>query len=478
MKTISSRLVSVVLAVIIAFSAVVPSFAVFETVAWEVMWDKEYNNGVVLFPGSDNSEMNVSWYCAEEAEPKVLLSSSEALLEPQTFTGYCVEAADGDYSCKVTLTGLEAGERYFYQCISGDFESAVYSFKTDAKPNEFTACYITDIHISHNDEDPDGIKKTAATVNSLADTVVNRHGVSIFLSTGDQASEGYETEYKGLASVLSFKSIPIATTIGNHDRKGIAYKTFTNMPNEQDDAAVTSYIGRNYWFRKGNALFLVVDSNNASGADHRKFIKQAVKANPDAKWKIMMAHHDLFSGRIPHRESENALLRMIWGPLCDEFGIDLMLLGHSHYYTVSNVLYNNKTRQPLEKSMENPEGTIYMVSGSITRPRDDSDEDIGLNEDWIGAWNKPNDKQIYNILDFTENKLTVSSYYKGEAAAFNQYSITKTSNEGGHPKQIIGNPWDAFVRVIGTIYAHFNNIGVYSDLKEDGFKVNYFDVVF
>ena len=73
---------------------------------------------------------------------------------------------------------------------------------------------------------------------------------------------------------------------------------------------------------------------------------------------------------------------MIWGPIADEFGIDLVLLGHSHYYTVTNVIHNNKTVSPLESTMTDAEGTVYMVSGSITRPRDD--DEIGLNGDWIG----------------------------------------------------------------------------------------------
>ena len=34
------------------------------------------------------------------------------------------------------------------------------------------------------------------------------------------------------------------------------------------------------------------------------------------------------------------------------------------------------------------------------------------------------------------------------------------------------------VRKIGTIYALFNNIGRYSDLKEDGFDVDFFACVF
>ncbi len=475
MKTVSEKLISVVLAFVIVFAAAVPSFAA-DNASWEALWEKEYENGVILFPGSDNSEINVSWYYSEKADSEVRVSSAEDLAGYKAYTADCVEAPDGDYAYKATITGLEAGKTYFYQCVSGDFTSSVYCFETDKNPNEFSAIYMTDIHVSYSEENPVSIKETAGTVQSLTDEAVKKHDPSIVLSTGDQASEGREDEYKGFASILAYKSIPVATTIGNHDRKGIAYKTFTNMPNEQDDAMVSSYIGNNYWFTKGDVLFLVMDSNNASGMDHRRFIKEAVKANPDAKWKVMMAHHDLYSGRIPHRESENALLRMIWGPLADEFGIDLVLLGHSHYYTVTNVLYNGKTVQPYASEMVNPEGTIYQVSGSITRPRDD--DDIGLNDEWIGAWNTPDQQQIYNVIDFTEETLTVSAYYQGDDTAFNSYTIKKTDNEGGHPNVIIPSPFDAFVRFVGTIYGVFNNIGVYSDLKEDGITVDFFECVF
>ena len=126
--------------------------------------------------------------------------------------------------------------------------------------------------------------------------------------------------------------------------------------------------------------------------------------------------------------------------------------------------------------MTDPEGTIYMVSGSITRPRED--DDIGLNDEWIGAWNTPDDRQIYNILDFTEDSITVSSYYKGENDAFNKYTIVKTDKDGGHPDKIspLYNP---IIRFIGTVYALFNNIGVYDDLiNKYGFDVDFFETVF
>ena len=480
MKTAIKKITSFILTVTFFVTAFIPSFAASTSdYLWEASWNKEYENAVVLFPGSDNSEMNVSWYSKTESQPEVLVWEDGIFNDKaKTFKGYCVETYDGDFSNKVTITGLEAGETYYYQCFSEGFESARYSFKTDANENEFTAVYMTDIHITHinNDElDDNELKRTAGIFNSTLNEAYH-HNPSILLSTGDQASFGLESEYKGLASALMLKSMPVATTIGNHDRKGVAYKTFTNMPN-QGDSLVSSYIGDNYWFVKGDVLFLVMDSNNASGIDHRNFVKNAVKANPDVKWKVMMAHHDLYSGRIPRRESENELLRMLWSPIADEFGIDLVLLGHSHYYTVSNVLYNGKTVSPYSAEMTDNNGTVYMVSGSITRPRDD--EELGLNEDWIGYANAPDERVIYNILDFTEDSITVSSYYTGETAPFNSYKIVKTSNNGGHPDVVIPSPFDGFVRFIGTIYAIFNNIGVYDDITgRYGFDVGFFEVVF
>ena len=475
MKTVSKKLLCVLLSVAVMAVSLVPSFALGEANVWETLWESEYDNGVVLFPGSNNSEMNVSWYSETESEPVVILSDAYSVTaECEEFTGNCVQAPDGDYANKVTLTGLEAGKTYSYKCISEGFESKTYYFKTDENENEFSALYMTDIHISFSNEDDTSIKETARKFNSLLSEAYLMHSPSILLSTGDQASEGMESEYKGLSSATVLKSIPIATTIGNHDRKGVAYKTFNNVPNE-DDPMVSSYVGSDYWFVKGDVLFLVMDSNNASGIDHRSFVKDAVKANPDAKWKVMMAHHDLYSGRIPHRESENQLLRLLWAPIADEFGIDLVLLGHSHYYTVTNVMYNNKAVADYAETMTDPEGTIYMVSGSITRPRDD--DEIGLNEDWIGYANVPDQQAIYNVLDFTEESITVSSYYQGTTEPFNSYSIVKTSKDGAHPDKMtpIYNP---IVRFIGTVYAIFNNIGVYSDLNEDGYEVDFFELLF
>lgn len=474
MKTISKRLSAIFLAAIMLFTATVPSFAQSAN-DWAAYWaTDEAQAGIIMFPGADDSSRNFNWYSDNESTPEVLVSLSSDMSNAESFKGNAVKTYSGNYANKVTVSGLEGGKTYYYQCISGDFKSQVYSFVTE-NDEAFTAMYVTDVHVSYDAKNPDHLPETAYNFDyTIGKALEENSDVSLILSAGDQASEGLQCEYIGFSSSPYVKSIPVATAIGNHDRKGVDYKTFSNMPNQQD-MMVSSYVGSNYYFVKNNVLFLVMDSNNASAVDHRKFVKNAVEANPDVNWKVMMFHHDLYGGRIPRRESENELLRILWAPIADEFGIDLVLLGHSHYYTVSNVMYNNKTVAPVKNggTVTDPAGTIYMVSGSLNRPRDDEDISLGAN---VGIEYLTQDK-IFNLIDFTETTLTVKSYAIESDTCFSSFTIEKSDADGGHSDKMPPF-YNYIVRIIGTIYAVFNNIGVYGDLKnEKGYDVSFFELL-
>ena len=471
------KALTVILAFIMLVTMAVPSFAMSEA-QWADVWaTDDAKAGIIMFVGSDESQRNFSWYTKTENVPEVIISEDTAFADAVSFKGTAVKASEGDFANKVTVSGLKADTTYYYQCVSGDFISDVYSFTT-ADASSFSAMYVTDIHISDNsEENPDNLSNTSYLFSETYEDALSKNSdISVILSAGDQASEGLEAEYKALTASPLFKTVSFATSIGNHDRKGVEYRTFTNLPNQDTQSSITSYIGKNYWFVKGDVLFLMMDSNNANAEGHVDFIEAAISANPDVKWKVMMMHHDLYSGRIPHRESENGLLRMIWGPIADEYGIDLVLLGHSHYYTVTNVLYGNRNIELLDPLMRDPAGTIYMVSCSITRPRGDDDE-LGLNKQ-VG-FDYLTENATYNILDCSEDSITVKSYEVGADEPFNSFTITKTSAQGGHKTETgyFQTMWNKLVRKISSIYALFNNIGVYSDLKADGFDVNLFDVI-
>ena len=473
---------SLFVALVLLFGvAVVPSAAQTTQEAWDNYYavDPAVSAGVVLTPGSDESERYLSWYTAAADGNEAVLTESggrETAVKAQT-----VQTLQGDYRARVVFTGLKPGADYSYIVKSGDGKVyGPYSFSTLAG-GDFTALYVTDIHVTDEEPNEDGViaKPLSQYAYRFHETIERAAqkagGLDLILSAGDQASSGLRSEYTALAASPALKSVPFAMAIGNHDRKHVDYRFFKWQPNAYH-MLVSQYIGGDYWFVKGDALFLVFDSNNGSAIDHRNFARQACAQNPSVKWRVAMFHHDLYGQRIPHRESENELLRLVWAPICDEFGIDLCLLGHSHYYTLSNVLYNQKTVTDIREldRVTDPKGTLYMVSGSINRPREiEADTPVG---DRVGQYYDTQDV-IYNTLSFRDSSLTIRSYTLEGDEKFNEFTISKTSAAGGHVYKTA--QWYApLIRFIGTIYAVFNNMGKYSDYKGLGINVKFFDIVF
>lgn len=473
MKKTAKKVLALVLTAVLAVSVGLPTLAVNEA-EWAAYWEtEEAQSAVTMFPGSDESERRFSWYSEEKSVPKVLLGEKEDALDT-VFEGTSLKATDGDYANKVTVSGLKKDTVYFYQCVSGDYTSAVYSFKTDKTDGKFSALYVTDVHISFYEDDENSVRDSARVFSQTLEAAAEkRPDLSLVLSAGDQASLALESEYKGFSASPIVKSVSTATAIGNHDKKGTEYKNFQNVPNEDSSLLVKSYIGSDYWFVKDNALFLVMDSTTGSGVDHRSFVKQAVESNPGVKWKIMMFHHDLYGEREPNRQTEVRIMQLLWSPICDEFKIDLVLLGHSHFYTVSNVIYGNRTVESYQSEMTDPKGTVYFTSGSINRPETVTEAPLGKNAGY--SYLAP--EAMYNLLDFDGDALTVSSYTLESDELFNTFTITKTGENGGHPDKT-RNLFDDFVRLVGTVYSFINNFSIYSEIREAGYRVSLLEWLF
>ncbi len=468
------KVLSVFLAMLLLVTAAAPVNALS---VWDLYWadSEEAARGIIMQPGSDETERNFSWYMpADTTSCHIEISTNPLMLNERSVSGEITEAYQGDKVAKVTVSDLVPGETYYYVCVTDDEKSDMYSFDT-VEADSFSALYISDIHITADNEDT--VKDTAFAFADLLADANSRADLNLILSAGDQATDGLRREYEGLTFSPMSRSLSFATTIGNHDRKGVDYPCFNNLPNE-DDGMVSSYQGGNYWFVKGDALFLCLDSNNASGTDHYNFVKKAVQANPDIKWRVVMMHHDLYGGSIEHRESENELLRLLLAPIMDEFNIDLVLTGHSHHYSVSDVLYNGKTVSKVENgaTIENAGGTIYMVSASVGRARD-AEGEIPYSDRISIGMDEYTDR-LYNIIDFSSDAITVTTYEVGAEDAFVSFSITKTDDYEAPQFSIFRKIFSKLVNFIGTVYAVFNNIGKYSDLKEDGYEIDFGEAIF
>jgi hypothetical protein len=199
--------------------------------SWDEYWKTdESQSGITVFPGSDETERRVSWYSKAKSEPKVELTENGSGTT-EVFSGECIATYSGDFANKVTLSGLKKGAEYTYVCVSGDYRSDEYGFTTSGG-NDFTAMYVTDIHISEGeDEDGNSVRDDAYLYGDVIEAAEQISDVDIILSAGDQATNGLESEYKGLSASPAGRCITFAPAIGNHDRKGVDFKTFKKLPN-------------------------------------------------------------------------------------------------------------------------------------------------------------------------------------------------------------------------------------------------------
>ena len=122
-RTVKS-VIALVLSAIMLCASAVPSFAT-DRAEWDsVMATADAKAGIVMFPGSDESERNFSWYTDGENTPSVLVSKNADMSAAAEFTGYAVKATEGDFANKVTVTDLAYETGYFVSVKSG-IESAI-----------------------------------------------------------------------------------------------------------------------------------------------------------------------------------------------------------------------------------------------------------------------------------------------------------------------------------------------------------------
>ncbi len=440
---------------------------------WSKVWS-DYSNAiapaVTMFPGSDESERYIAWY-SESPEGYVKLTSEG---KTEIFQAESKAVPDDTYRLWAVITGLSFGD-YSYTCHSGKFTSKNYSF-TVKNTDSFTALYVSDIHMAIEEENENSLEERSYVYNkALESAVKNSDGTPhIIISGGDLASGGYTEEYIALSSPEYMKTIPFAPAIGNHDRKSVGYKYYTALPNEAD-FIFKSYIGTDYWIRYGNALFLMFDSCNTSMREHYKFTKEATTANKDATWIIAVMHHDMFGGREDWLYTENALLRFLWTPLFDEYGIDLCLYGHSHYYSVSDVIYNNKTATLLAgtDSIVDPAGTVYLSSASINNfaPLLTDDGTIPPIGEHAAFTYLEGEEPIYTLLDFSENTLKIKSYTADTNKEIYSLTIEKSRNEGGHTYKNTNPLLKGFTCFVSRIVNIINNYDMYKRYKDQGYDV-------
>ena len=413
------------------------------------------NSGnIVLTPGATESDLNFAWYSEQKGIPavKVWKDGQKAAAKVITGTADSISAENWQgskyaASNKVCIKDyFEAENTYYYQYTDDYNDNAVwsaeYTYKTSSS-DSFSVILTGDPQIGasgsstdYSDKDDSTARDTYGWNKTMTAAMVKSPNAAFLLSAGDQINQSgaakiedlktRESEYAGYLYPSVFRSLPVASTIGNHDTAGSDYTAHFNNPNSSDELGKTS-AGSDYYFSYGDVLFISLNSNNRNQEEHRTLMNKAVASNPDAKWKVVIFHSDIYGSGQPHADTDAATNRIVLAPLMDEFDIDICLTGHDHTYSRSyQILDGNVIDYDISSgSVTNPEGTLYVTTGSGSGSKY---YNLLKYTPYYIAERTNDTLPAFSTIDFSQDSLVLKNYdYNGNPYA-DTFTIKKTSD--------------------------------------------------
>ena len=366
--------------------------------AWVSEWESvatDYTK-VSLTPGADETQLNFAWYSKSEdgktATPVVHFGTDKDNLTAFTGTSGQVDTSliDGvayDYN-RVVVTGLEPNTTYYYTVEKNGVQTEVQEYKTGSFES-VKILYVGDPQIGASKgqtQGSDTLKADSGAANTAARNdafawnrtleiaSAQNPDLNFVISAGDQVNktgQAKEEEYAGYLSASVLSGLPVATTIGNHDSLNPDYTYHFNNPNTTGYGETEA--GGDYYYSYGSGLFIVLNTNNYNVAEHEKTIQEAVASDPDAAWRVVTIHQDIYGTGLDHSDTDGMILRTQLTPIFDEYDIDVVLQGHDHTYSRSKLLYGDGQTHGTYEFRLNEDGSDY---------------------DWDNAYNTQTDEKI------------------------------------------------------------------------------------
>ncbi len=230
----------------------------------------------------------------------------------------------------------------------------------------------------------------------------NGRPTDVLLLLGDNAYyEGRDEEFQlALFDVFAreLRHTMVWPTIGNHETfastdHGLTfpYLDIFSPPVRGESGGAASGTKRYYSFDHANIHFVSLDAmsgDRSSNGVMCTWLRADLEANTN-QWLIAFWHHPPYSKGTHDSDAEGELIEMRQNvvPILEEYGVDLVLCGHSHNYERSRFIHghygNSSTFSPLlfrdsgsgrpedtgpyRKYTDTPEslqGAVYVVAGS------------------------------------------------------------------------------------------------------------------
>jgi len=323
----------------------------------------------------------------------------------------------------VSLSGLESGKTYFFRVgdASKGWWSQTGSITTADGSDKVTFLHTGDCQSSSPAEYQDWYDCLTA-----ADKL---GGYDFLLNTGDIVDHGnnlkqWQWALDGASSdIMNTFFVPAS---GNHEGYGqnatVTNFTISNIPEQDTESGVY------YSFDYNNIHVAVLNTNdlneNEALSDKQiEWLKKDMNSST-AQWKFAAIHKAIYSNGVHYSDDDVTAIRAQLISLMPELGIDVVFQGHDHVYMRTNALKNNQIasngytgtsiyNDEAYKTMEDPEGTVYIISGAAGSKSYLADGEGESGKEF------PKAEKIYITDKATFSKITVD----GDTLYFNAYSV-------------------------------------------------------
>lgn len=267
-----------------------------------------------------------------------------------------------------------------------------------------------------------------------------------------------------------FKDYPVAAVSGNHDGALHAFHSRFNynIPSGSDTSA-----GDYYSFDYQGVHFTCINSNdtpnpkdpNTTGISETQlnWIKDDLVAHENDKFLIVMIHKGLFdsgghSCNNDRSDYDIEQMRRQLCPLFTEYGVDLVLQGHDHLYSLSYPMvadeyvgqenyyrvdsgykysyrnYGTEEEYQNVYTFSNLKGTFYFNTGTASGQKYYAPIIGGELEDYIFDTSNPNQK-MFTMVEVLDEAIILKTYTSTSTKTelYNIYAIAKDSE--GTPAQ-------------------------------------------
>lgn len=229
----------------------------------------------------------------------------------------------------VTLTGLRPGTTYAYRIVSDVGRTPERYFSTaqvglPESPWSFLAFGDTQA----------GLRSTVRGVISSA--ISDEPEARLIVQVGDLVdlpTEDVQWRDAFAAMGETTRTRNWLVSIGNHERcipvacdsnDAEAFRSYFDRSDVGDPSPCGTWFTTDYQ----GVRFVMLDATGGRIAEQARFLSDALRTNPNP-WAIVVEHAPPYAARP---ERTNPEVRKLWGPIFEQYGVDLVLSGHDHSY--------------------------------------------------------------------------------------------------------------------------------------------------